>query len=88
MGTLDGHPCLITNAPYFQSELGHMLCTDDVTVAVMWFQDTDGKYVYSLRSADDGPDVKTIAVVHGGGGHVHAAGFSDDDPPSEVIEFA
>lgn len=38
----------------------------------------DGKYVYSLRSLEDGPDVKEIAMKFGGGGHVHAAGFSSE----------
>jgi len=30
-----------------------------------------------LRSTSDGVDVSAIAKAHGGGGHVHAAGFEE-----------
>jgi oligoribonuclease NrnB/cAMP/cGMP phosphodiesterase (DHH superfamily) len=47
--------------------------------------DTADRRVFSLRSAEDGLDVSAIAAAYGGGGHVHAAGFTvaigwDGDP--------
>lgn len=44
--------------------------------AVGWFQLSDGRYAYSLRSDDNGEDVIEIAKRHGGGGHRRAAGFT------------
>lgn len=47
-------------------------------LAISWFQQADGKYVYSLRSSKENPaavNVGQIAKSYGGGGHQHAAGF-------------
>ncbi|HEY8779314.1 MAG TPA: bifunctional oligoribonuclease/PAP phosphatase NrnA [Solirubrobacterales bacterium] len=41
----------------------------------------------SLRSSGDGVDVSAIARVHGGGGHVRAAGFSTDLEKDEIVTF-
>ena len=41
----------------------------------------------SLRSSGDGVDVSAIARVHGGGGHVRAAGFSTDLEKDEIVKF-
>jgi phosphoesterase RecJ-like protein len=41
----------------------------------------------SLRSSGDGVDVSAIARVHGGGGHVRAAGFSTDLEKDEIVNF-
>ncbi|MEK6251103.1 MAG: bifunctional oligoribonuclease/PAP phosphatase NrnA [Actinomycetota bacterium] len=41
----------------------------------------------SLRSSGDGVDVSAIARVHGGGGHVRAAGFSSDLEKDEIVDF-
>jgi phosphoesterase RecJ-like protein len=41
----------------------------------------------SLRSSGDGVDVSAIARVHGGGGHVRAAGFSTDLEKDEIVDF-
>ena len=49
----------------------------DAPFAVGYFDKVDEcKRVYSLRSRENGADVSEIAKRHGGGGHVHAAGFS------------
>jgi nanoRNase/pAp phosphatase (c-di-AMP/oligoRNAs hydrolase) len=42
---------------------------------VGWFQNAEGKYVYSLRSRH-GFDVSELAKKFGGGGHAGAAGFT------------
>jgi phosphoesterase RecJ-like protein len=41
----------------------------------------------SLRSSHDEVDVSAIARKQGGGGHRQAAGFSSEQPVSEIIEF-
>lgn len=50
---------------------------EEATFACGWFQRSDGKFVYSLRSRD-GFDVSVIAKQYGGGGHPGAAGFTLD----------
>jgi len=55
----------------------------DAPFAVGYFDLAGGsKRVYSLRSREGGVDVSEIARKHGGGGHVHAAGFSMDLLPA------
>ncbi len=44
--------------------------------AAVYFDTTDGKRVYSLRTRDSDTDVSAIAKHNGGGGHPAAAGFS------------
>ena len=64
----------VLNAPYFwSSDAGHIMGVGEPFAACYW--DTPGGRVYSLRSAEDGVDVSEIAVMYGGGGHKHAAGF-------------
>jgi oligoribonuclease NrnB/cAMP/cGMP phosphodiesterase (DHH superfamily) len=71
---IQGHLVPIVNATTVISEIGNVLCQGH-PFSASWFY-VDGKYVYSLRSAEDGIDVSEIAKVYGGGGHKHAAGFS------------
>ena len=47
--------------------------------SIGWFVRKDGIYQYSLRSDEAGIDVSEIAKQFGGGGHKHAAGFSQKD---------
>jgi oligoribonuclease NrnB/cAMP/cGMP phosphodiesterase (DHH superfamily) len=76
----DGRLVPLVNASYpHTSELLHRLAKDH-PFAVSWQQRRDGRYRYSLRSADDGADVASIAKRYGGGGHTHAAGFERDAP--------
>ena len=42
-----------------------------------YFDRQDGKRQWSLRSTDNGVDVSEIARKRGGGGHKHAAGFTE-----------
>ncbi len=72
---LDGHRVLSVNTPVLVSEVaGHLAM--DRPFGVCWFENPDGKIVYSLRSRDGGIDVSEIARKHGGGGHRNAAGFT------------
>ncbi|MCR5213186.1 MAG: bifunctional oligoribonuclease/PAP phosphatase NrnA [Eubacterium sp.] len=52
--------------------------TDGVEVAIFAYQLSRKQYKFSLRSKSI-VDVSEIAVAHGGGGHVRAAGFDSED---------
>jgi hypothetical protein len=72
-----GYRVLCVNAPYLNcSELvGHLAERNFGSFAAGWFQRSDGKYQYSLRSRG-AFDVSEVAKQFGGGGHKNAAGFS------------
>lgn len=70
-------PCI--NTTFAVSELVGEL-SEGFPFAAGWFERTDGKLVYSLRSRGDGIDVSEIAKQYGGGGHRNAAGFTVDRP--------
>jgi oligoribonuclease NrnB/cAMP/cGMP phosphodiesterase (DHH superfamily) len=75
-GTFQGFKALFANSPLYQSEAGNALAQrPECEVAVVWFQDRDGRFRYSLRSVEGGPNVATLARTYGGGGHARAAGF-------------
>jgi nanoRNase/pAp phosphatase (c-di-AMP/oligoRNAs hydrolase) len=62
------------NSPFFQSEIGAQLSRGEKYAAVYYY---DGeKYVFSLRSDEDGENVSVVAKKFGGGGHKKASGFS------------
>jgi len=69
-----GHWASIVNSATLQSEIGHIL-TKGGDIGVVWFQLSNGDYVFSLRSEGD-VDVSEIAKSYGGGGHKNAAGFT------------
>lgn len=73
-GTIAGYDVPILNAPYhWSSDAGHEMAKAEPFAACWW--DTPEGRVFSLRSSPDGLNVKDIAVLFGGGGHAHAAGF-------------
>jgi oligoribonuclease NrnB/cAMP/cGMP phosphodiesterase (DHH superfamily) len=74
---LDGHKILAVNATTMFSEIAGELA-EGRPFGAAWFVRSDGKRQWSLRSRADGLDVSEIARVHGGGGHVNAAGFEED----------
>jgi oligoribonuclease NrnB/cAMP/cGMP phosphodiesterase (DHH superfamily) len=47
-----------------------------------WFKARGDKWIYSLRSRENGVDVSVVAKKFGGGGHVRAAGFDCSNPPT------
>lgn len=73
--TIQGYRIPVANVPFsMASEAGNVL---DVGVPFSaTYCDTAKGRAFSLRSAPDGIDVSEIAKKYGGGGHVHAAGFS------------
>lgn len=79
----------IVNAGWpWTSELGHVLCENDKTVAVLWQSKPGEEHLFSmsLRSSETGPNVATIAEeLGGGGGHAHAAAFRTNELPWKIF---
>lgn len=67
----------VVNATALNSEITGELAKGK-PFAASYFDTKDGKRVWSLRSAENGIDVSELAKSVGGGGHKHAAGFSED----------
>jgi len=68
----------VANLPYtLSSDAGHKLLANlpGADFAAVYYIDSDGYLVFSLRSRKDGPDVSKIAESFGGGGHPNASGF-------------
>ena len=64
----------VANLPYtMSSDAGHIMSQNAPFAAC--YYDTPHQRRFSLRSSKDGMDVSEIAVLYGGGGHKHAAGF-------------
>lgn len=83
---IDGHRVLAVNATVLFSEIAGELAKGR-PFGACYFDRQDGKRQWSLRSDDSGVDVSTIAKAHGGGGHVHAAGYEVRiDAPTERQE--
>lgn len=61
--------------------------TDGVEIACFIRQDDEGLYKFSLRAKTGIIDVSTISVIHGGGGHKMAAGFSMNGSEEQVISI-
>jgi oligoribonuclease NrnB/cAMP/cGMP phosphodiesterase (DHH superfamily) len=70
-----GRKTPVVNCNYmFASDVAHRLCID-VPFAATYVDTARGRQ-FSLRSREDGADVEAIAKLYGGGGHPHAAGFT------------
>lgn len=70
-----GYNVPVANIPYqMGSDMCHALAKNEPFAA--YYYDKPDRREFGLRSAEDGLDVSKIAVIHGGGGHKHAAGFS------------
>jgi len=75
--TIGGHDVPVLNAPRaYVSDAGHIMAQGEAFAACYW-DHPDGRS-FSLRSSEDGMDVAEVAVLYGGGGHKHAAGFTVD----------
>ena len=57
--------------------------TRGIEVAVFYYEYEPDVYKFSLRS-NEKVDVSKIALTHGGGGHIRAAGFSFAGEQSQV----
>ena len=75
-----GHRVPVVNVPYhYASDCADaiMKTESDVPFAASYFDRSDGRRQWSLRSRDDRLDVSEIARANGGGGHRNAAGFEE-----------
>lgn len=73
---LGEHDALAVNATDLFSEVAGQLAERSPSgIGVTYFIRSDGKWQFSLRSIEGGPDVAELAKRFGGGGHVRAAGF-------------
>lgn len=81
-----GHSVYAVNANGFHaSDLGHELAKG-MPFAMSYYEDSDGNWICSLRSDENGVDVSEIAQKFGGGGHKHASGFKVKRPKlSELL---
>jgi oligoribonuclease NrnB/cAMP/cGMP phosphodiesterase (DHH superfamily) len=72
---IDGHLVPVINCPYqWGSDACHILCQGK-PFAAYYYDSSNGRRVYGLRSDENGLDVSEIAKKFGGGGHKHASGF-------------
>lgn len=72
---IGGRKVPVANVPYaWASQAGHVLAEGN-DFAACYFDRTDGKRQFSLRS-QHGFDVSAVARLYGGGGHAAAAGFT------------
>lgn len=72
-----GFYCFVLNQGLISSDDFDSIDTSKYDILIGYIYDgTQDTYVYSLRSAEGGPDVRKIAESFGGGGHPHAAGFT------------
>lgn len=73
---IDNVSVKVVNATVLFSEIAGELAKGQ-PFGACYFDRADGKRQWSLRSDPDGMDVSLIAKAHGGGGHVHAAGYEE-----------
>lgn len=73
---MEGHKILAVNATVLFSDIAGTLAQGRPFGAA-YFDRSDGKRQWSLRSNDEGIDVSEVAKLHGGGGHRNAAGFEE-----------
>lgn len=66
-------PVLNVSSTYV-SDAGNIMSVGEAFAACYW-DHPEGRS-FSLRSSEEGIDVSEVAGVYGGGGHVHAAGFT------------
>lgn len=71
-----GHRVRAVNATVLFSEIAGELAKGQ-PFGACYFDRSDGKRQWSLRSDTNGVDVSLIAKARGGGGHVHASGFEE-----------
>ena len=84
-GHVAGYQAPVANSPQHRSEIGHRLLEryPDAPFAAVYY-DQDGQRHWSLRSMEGRVNVAQIAELYGGGGHAHAAGFSQIIAPISV----
>jgi hypothetical protein len=72
---IGGQRVKVANLPYTMSSDAANMLSEGAPFGACYYDNADGKRVFSLRSKDGGADVSEIAVAYGGGGHARASGF-------------
>ena len=70
---------------HLEGIVAQLRVTKGVEAAVFLYENEDGTWKLSLRS-NGKVDVAKIAIGHGGGGHVRAAGATLEGEPSKLIQ--
>lgn len=75
------HVCFLINATVNPGRLADEVWKEhpECEVLIHYHRAKDGRWKYSLRSQDTGPNVAEIAAQYGGGGHPNAAGFVSEN---------
>jgi hypothetical protein len=73
---IGGHRVPVANLPYTLSSDGAGQLAEGQPFGACYYDNAEGRRVFSLRSRDGGLDVSAIAAHYGGGGHARAAGFT------------
>lgn len=66
----------VANIPYTMASDAANQLAEGNAFAACYYDNADGRRVFSLRSKPEGADVSAVAAAYGGGGHARAAGFS------------
>lgn len=83
--TIAGYDVPVANVPYqYGSDICHALAKNEPFAAYYYDKPTGREF--GLRSAEGGIHVGKIAVMFGGGGHEHAAGFRIDFEQARQFE--
>jgi len=82
------HRVKVANLPYTLSSDAANILAEGQPFGACYYDNAEGRRVFSLRSKPDGADVSAIAVRYGGGGHARAAGFSAPLGWEGDIEFS
>lgn len=73
---IGGHRVPVANIPYTMASDAANQLAEGNAFAACYYDNADGRRVFSLRSKPEGLDVSVVAAAYGGGGHTRAAGFS------------
>ena len=73
---IGGFTIPVANIPYTMSSDAANILAKHNRFGACYYDNAEGRRVFSLRSTEDGIDVSEVAVMYGGGGHKHAAGFT------------
>lgn len=71
---------------HLEGIVAQLRSTRGVDAAILIYETSDGQQKVSMRS-NGAVDVAAIAVRHGGGGHIRAAGITMDGKPEEILQI-
>ncbi|MBM7367620.1 DHH family phosphoesterase [Gordonia hydrophobica] len=84
-GIVDAEMMSTINWDESESVIDVVRTAREAEVAAVFKEVAVGRWAVSLRSKTD-VDVMTVARSFGGGGHMHAAGYSDSGSAAEIVE--